>query len=239
MSDATLDKLRSLGYASAGDADMELPDPLDASQLSSPRERMGELKLTNEAALIGREGDRPEAIVRLRAIVEENPLNVYALEILSGFLVEESEFAEAIARIATRAATLGAALLLLPWSAAPAGLEVHLLDVGHGSSVVLRAPGIEALIFDYLARQTDYKFTSITSVDCSEHECEIVFTGVNANPENIGEFSGLNSKMFLPPISVATSTFFTREIVAGAREYVIRISNIPWEGRDEEPQEEN
>ncbi len=51
-------------------------------------------------------------------------------------------------RSAARAAALLFALLLLPWSAAPRGLELHALDVGHGTAVVLRAPGLEALVFD-------------------------------------------------------------------------------------------
>ncbi|HEX6886139.1 MAG TPA: ComEC/Rec2 family competence protein [Planctomycetota bacterium] len=49
---------------------------------------------------------------------------------------------------ARRAAALTWALVLLPWSAAPAGLELHALDVGHGSAAVLRAPGLPALVFD-------------------------------------------------------------------------------------------
>jgi ComEC/Rec2-related protein len=50
--------------------------------------------------------------------------------------------------LARRAAALLWGLLLLPWSAAPRGLELHLLDAGHGSAAVLRAPGVEALVFD-------------------------------------------------------------------------------------------
>lgn len=38
--------------------------------------------------------------------------------------------------------------LLLPWRPAPAGLELYLLDVGHGTSAVLRAPGAPTLVFD-------------------------------------------------------------------------------------------
>jgi len=49
---------------------------------------------------------------------------------------------------ARRAAALVWGILLLPWSATPRGLELHLLDAGHGSAAVLRAPGIEALVFD-------------------------------------------------------------------------------------------
>ena len=40
------------------------------------------------------------------------------------------------------------ALLLLPWSAAPSGLELVALDVGHGSALVARAPGLPALVYD-------------------------------------------------------------------------------------------
>lgn len=38
--------------------------------------------------------------------------------------------------------------LLLPWEPAPSGLELVALDVGHGSALVVRAPGLEALVFD-------------------------------------------------------------------------------------------
>jgi competence protein ComEC len=49
---------------------------------------------------------------------------------------------------AHRLAALAWGLLLLPWSPGPAGLELHALDVGHGTATVLRAPGLEALVFD-------------------------------------------------------------------------------------------
>ncbi len=47
-----------------------------------------------------------------------------------------------------RIAALSFGLLLFPWTLAPSGLEVHLFDVGHGSAVLLRAPGEPCLIFD-------------------------------------------------------------------------------------------
>lgn len=45
-------------------------------------------------------------------------------------------------------ACLVSGALLLPWTVAPAGFELTLLDVGHGTSAVVRAPGLAALVFD-------------------------------------------------------------------------------------------
>ena len=39
-------------------------------------------------------------------------------------------------------------LVLVPWTAAPRGLEIHALDVGSGTAVVVREPGGGALVFD-------------------------------------------------------------------------------------------
>ncbi len=47
-----------------------------------------------------------------------------------------------------RAAALVGGLLLVPWSLAPQGLELHGLEVGHGSAFLVRAPGLPALVFD-------------------------------------------------------------------------------------------
>ena len=47
-----------------------------------------------------------------------------------------------------RFACLATAVLWLPWSPAPAGLEVIAMDAGHGTAVVLRAPGLDAWVFD-------------------------------------------------------------------------------------------
>jgi competence protein ComEC len=47
-----------------------------------------------------------------------------------------------------RAALLAWAALLVPWNAAPAGLELWAMDVGHGTAVVLRGPGVPCAVFD-------------------------------------------------------------------------------------------
>ena len=57
-----------------------------------------------------------------------------------------------------RAAALGFGLLFLPWTAAPAGLEVELLDVGHGCALFVRAPGEPCLIFDAGSRDRRYLY---------------------------------------------------------------------------------
>src|SRR5262249_5460180 len=49
---------------------------------------------------------------------------------------------------AARAAALLTAILLLPWAAAPEGLQLSALDVGHGTCVVVRAPGAGTWVFD-------------------------------------------------------------------------------------------
>jgi competence protein ComEC len=52
------------------------------------------------------------------------------------------------ARPLARAALLAWAALLVPWNAAPAGLELWAMDVGHGTAVVLRGPGVPCAVFD-------------------------------------------------------------------------------------------
>ncbi|MEY2746486.1 MAG: hypothetical protein RL112_1528, partial [Planctomycetota bacterium] len=51
-------------------------------------------------------------------------------------------------RVAGRAACLAWAALLVPWSARPARFEVHQLAVGHGSALLVRAPGSPTWIVD-------------------------------------------------------------------------------------------
>jgi competence protein ComEC len=47
-----------------------------------------------------------------------------------------------------RAAAAAWATALLPWTLAPAGLEVHALDVGHGTATLVREPGGAVWVFD-------------------------------------------------------------------------------------------
>ena len=67
---------------------------------------------------------------------------------LAGLLLRRALSAGRWAEILRGFATLCAAALLLPWAPAPAAFELHVLDVGHGTAVVFRAPGEPCWVFD-------------------------------------------------------------------------------------------
>ena len=56
--------------------------------------------------------------------------------------------AEGARRVALRLAALCWAVLLVPWTAAPAALEVHALSVGAGSCTLVRGPGLGTWLVD-------------------------------------------------------------------------------------------
>lgn len=47
-----------------------------------------------------------------------------------------------------RTAAIAFAVLLVPWTTAPRELEIHALDVGHGTCCIVRAPGLGTWVFD-------------------------------------------------------------------------------------------
>lgn len=51
-------------------------------------------------------------------------------------------------RRAARASAVLFAVLLVPWTTAPRALEIHALDVGHGTCCIVRAPGLGTWVFD-------------------------------------------------------------------------------------------
>jgi hypothetical protein len=87
---------------------------------------------------------------------------------------------------------------------------------------------IENMIFDYLSQLEGFEFVAITSVQCEAHTCEIVFSGPNPNPTIVDDYSGIMSGLHRPPINAGQGSIGTREIAAGAREFVISISNVPY-----------
>ena len=87
--------MQALGYAGAASAETELPHPLLPVDRPAPATRMDEPATFYQAALLAAEGRRGEAIVGLRSVVAENPLNVYARTTLAGLLKEQGASAEA------------------------------------------------------------------------------------------------------------------------------------------------
>ena len=96
---------------------------------------------------------------------------------------------------------------------------------------------VEHLLFEFFARQYDLEFTSISSIECDQHTCEIVFTGTDANPLIVDGFSQLQSRLFRQGFNVMQGSLGTREIAPGAREFVMNLSNIPYEEPDSKEQE--
>ena len=93
---ALLEDLRSLGYAAAGAATLEIPHPLAATGLPAVRTRRRELRETHGAIAMAERGDRAGAIEKLSAIVGENPRNLSAQERLGAYLIAEDRFEDAL-----------------------------------------------------------------------------------------------------------------------------------------------
>lgn len=72
----------------------------------------------------------------------------WLLMLLAGSTLAALARPERRPRWAVRALLAAWGILLMPWSAAPATLEIHALEVGHGTCVVMRGPGVPALVFD-------------------------------------------------------------------------------------------
>ncbi len=88
-------RMRAVGYAGAGSMDAIVPEPLDASDRPAPHQRVGELQRFYQAAILAGVGKRTPAIEQMREVLRENPLNIYAADVLAGWLVEEGSFEEA------------------------------------------------------------------------------------------------------------------------------------------------
>jgi arylsulfatase A-like enzyme len=90
-----LAQIQALGYAGAGDAGADLPDPLAACELPAPQARVSEMLATTEAIVVAAV-DAASATERLRALVAENPRNVSAVGMLGGLLLEQQRYEDAI-----------------------------------------------------------------------------------------------------------------------------------------------
>ena len=88
---------------------------------------------------------------------------------------------------------------------------------------------IENDVMQRIAEQSDLELTSLDSVNCDDRTCTVMFTGLDANPQFVGDYSDLYD-MLLRTASddyrPTSGSISTREISPGAREYVIGISYV-------------
>jgi len=98
-SEALRPDVQALGYASSASAEGDLPGPLDETGLPDPRERMDELERFYRAVLRHNNGKVLEAIDELAALVETNPRNTTALNVLATYQFETKRHAEALATL--------------------------------------------------------------------------------------------------------------------------------------------
>lgn len=95
VDDAMQAQIQALGYAGAGDPTAELPGPLDATGKPSPHERTKELRTIHRVTVAAEENRVGEAIGLLQEILSENPGNVFALDLLGKYLIDENRIPEA------------------------------------------------------------------------------------------------------------------------------------------------
>jgi arylsulfatase A-like enzyme len=108
--------VQALGYAGAGPADVELPEPLADTGLAAPRTRMEELERFYRAVLWHEKGRRSEAVAELEGLLASNPGNTTARVALARFLYQAQEPERALvvlAQLSTAAAERAAVQDLL------------------------------------------------------------------------------------------------------------------------------
>lgn len=98
---------------------------------------------------------------------------------------------------------------------------------------------IEGALSQRIAEQSGLKLASLNAVDCGMRTCTIVFSGLEANPQYVGEYGDLLSALTNPPwkdYQPTSGSIGTREISPGAREYVIRLTYVAIVGISDDPQ---
>ena len=129
-----------------------------------------------------------EAALRLADLAPATPLPWAPRPFLGTALLCAGALALAagvLPRAGARALSAAAAAWLVPWAAAPAGLEVHALDVGHGTAVVVRGPGLPALVFDAGSRDRPGVFEeALGPLLCSWEVTEVVIVLSHAHRDH-------------------------------------------------------
>lgn len=98
---------------------------------------------------------------------------------------------------------------------------------------------IENALLQRIAGQSGLKLTSLNSVDCDMMRCTVAFSGLEANPQSIDEYSDLRSALINPPwkdYQPTSSSIGTREVSPGAREYVIGFTYVALVDTSDDPE---
>lgn len=90
---------------------------------------------------------------------------------------------------------------------------------------------IERQLGQFLAEQSGLEVVSLSSIDCGATTCEIALTGSDVNPRYVDAYSDLYHKLSVAgwnDFLIRSAGVGTREIVPGAREYVITFDYQPY-----------
>jgi hypothetical protein len=90
---------------------------------------------------------------------------------------------------------------------------------------------LEHRLRQYIGRVPGLTLTSINSVRCDPMRCEIVFTGTSVNPRYVDEYATFQQDLWRQVaddgfVEFLTGSLGTREIVAGAKEYVMGFTYV-------------
>jgi tetratricopeptide (TPR) repeat protein len=100
LDDSVRADIEALGYAGAAAGGSSFPEPLADTGLPDARSRMDELERFYRAVLRHNRGKTDEAIAELTALVQANPLNATALNVLATYLFQARRAEEALATLA-------------------------------------------------------------------------------------------------------------------------------------------
>lgn len=88
---------------------------------------------------------------------------------------------------------------------------------------------IEDALRQRIAEQSDLNLTSLNSLSCDRNECSIGFSGLEARPRSVDEYSDLLSVLGRPPweaFRLTSSSLGTREVSLGTSEYLIKTTYV-------------
>ena len=105
-----------------------------------------------------------------------------------------------------------------------------------------RVDELENRIRQHIAQTPGLTLTSITSVQCDETQCEIAFTGTDANPRFVDQYSQFQESLWRQIaadgfVQFLTGGLGTREIAAGAKEYVMGFTYVAIDPPTTDPHE--